>query len=174
MPLVHNHAQQPPSGYYFPDPTGVRLRGKDIKELLANIVRYRTNNRLPAGNPELELEGYYAEKYPWLVSKVGTTPVVKTDPIERWINHIWRLAPKDFAPRERADRQEEMCKKCPHYVEDYTFETDSARRLMLLGAGRLKSMGICSLHKWACGLACVVNELPAEVELEGCWAKKRL
>jgi hypothetical protein len=169
MPLIYDHPRQPPEGHYFVDPSGHTIRSESIESLISEVVSYRTRNGLTAGNPAKEVEQFYAVKFPWLITNIGTTPVSKEDPITKWINRMWRTPIKDWSEAEIVEARVERCESCEYYVADHAFGVESTRRLIILGAGRLRSMGVCKAHLWACGLAVLPHKLDSPVKAGGCW-----
>lgn len=169
MPLIYDHPRQPPGGPYFVDPSGHTIRNESLEGLIKEIARYRTINGLPAGNPEKEVEQFYAVKFPWLITNVGTTPVATEDPVARWLNRAWRSPIKDWAEAETVEARASTCEACKHYAPMHRFDSDSMRRLMVLGAGRLRPMGACKAHLWACGLAILPYKQEAALHVDGCW-----
>lgn len=170
--LLLDHARPIPGGPSFLDPSGYLVRAKSISELLAAIASYRKNNGLPAGNPAREVETRFAVDYPWLISNTGTTPEVIQDPVARWLNRAWKSPIKDWAESETVIARLNTCLACEHYAPDHPFDGDSKRRLIILGAGRLKEAGACKVHHWACGLA-ILDRTPGVVTgVEGCWAEE--
>ena len=175
MPLIRNHAQRPPSGYHFTDPSGVEITGDGIDDLLASIASYRSANGLPPGSPESEVEAYYKTRYPWLVTKVGAVAAPSADPIESWVNKIWRLAPpqKEYVEGVELERRRGTCVTCEHYDEDFALSGEPNRRLMLLAVGA-PPMGSCRLHHWACELAVLIRAPvgASQSAPEHCWAAR--
>lgn len=169
MPLIFEHAQQPPAGHEFPDSSGHTIRAKTLKELLTAIRAYREANGQRAGNPEKEVESHYTVHYPWLISKVGDMPAPRADPVQAWLNHTWRQAPRAFVSTEKALSQIADCLACPHYNSDYQPTPDQRRRLQVLSQGRLQGTGTCKAHNWFCGLATLLDSPATESTPEGCW-----
>jgi len=168
--LILDHPREPPEGHYYPDPSAYTVRAKSLRELLNAISSYRTQNALPAGNVTQEVEDFYRVQFPWLVSKVGVNPVVREDPIARWLNRIWRAPIKDWAESEKVEGRMATCLACPHYAPDHPFDRDSKRRLYILGGGRFSETGACKVHHWAVGLAMLDEKPEVSVAVEGCWA----
>jgi hypothetical protein len=173
MPLIQDHPRVPPGGHRFPDSSGFTIRAKSIPELLGTIALYRTQNALPPGDPAREVEQFYAMEFPWLISNVGTTPMVAADPVNRWLLRQWRNPPKEkeFAESENTSTRMAICRNCEHYVPEHPFTKDDNRRLIILGAGKLKTMGACRVHHWACGLAVLIEKPGAATPVENCWAQ---
>lgn len=173
MSLVYDHAQTPVGGYLFPDPSGYIISAKTLRELVEKIKTYRASNGFLTGSPEAELETYYIQEAPWLVSKTGVAPLIKEDAFLAWLKEAWRTPTHKFAETETANKRMAICRQCPHYDSAHVFDMDTHRRLMILGAGKLQAAGVCSAHHWACGLACVQDEPRASWAVEGCWAKAK-
>lgn len=180
MPLLFDHPRQPPAGHHFPDPSGHTIRAKSVPGLIDAIKSYRNNNARAAGNPEAEVEAFYAVEYPWLVVKAEKGECSPAEPImpkeERlrpWINRIWRDPPKRWQEAEKAKARLEICKTCPYYSDLGPVEPAYARRLLILAAGHSDFKALhCSINDWPCGLA-VWMDLPANAKsanVEGCWA----
>lgn len=174
MPLILDHAVSPPEGHHLIDPSGVTIRAGSIQALLTAITSYRAQNGQPAGQPELEVERYYRDKYPWLISKVGTTAATPEDPVVRWLNRAWRTPIKDWAESETVNARLATCGACEHYAPDHPFDREATRRLIILGAGKLRAAGACKVHHWACGLAVLAREREEDLRVDGCWVKPRL
>jgi hypothetical protein len=170
VPLINDHAQLPPSGDFDFTDAGVTLRSKSLKNLLQDIARFRSNNAMPPGNPASEVEAYYCDAYPWLVTKVGEPPAPVEDPVARWLNRIWALAPRSFLDSIPAQMRYEVCLKCEFYQEEHAYDTEATRRLMILGAGRTTGRGICEVHHWSIPLAVLIEKPDAAMKVEGCWA----
>lgn len=173
MPLVFDHAQTPPAGYSFPDPSGFTLKAESLRGLLTRVADYRRTNGFSPGNPASEIEAYYLIHHPWLVTKVGKNPAIIQDPVERWINRMWLNPPKEreFAESETIRSRLETCTTCPNYVESHPFSIETRRRLEVLGVGRISSMSTCKVHHWAVGLAVFINTPEVTVVVEECWAQ---
>lgn len=180
MPLLFNHPRQPPAGHHFTDPTGHIVRAKSLSALIVAVKEYRDNNALPAGNPEAEIEVFYAREYPWLVAKAekgevspATPPIPKEERLRPWINRIWRDPPKHWQETEKAKARLEICKSCPYYTDFGALDPVYARRLLILAAGHSDFKALhCSINDWPCGLA-VWMDTPADAKsakVEGCWA----
>lgn len=171
MPLIHDHAQQPPGGHDFIDPSGVRLHAERLSDLLTKIAAYRRANGLAAGDPAKEVEADYIVRYPWLVTKVGTTVAAKEDPIARWINRQWRLPVKerDFAESTVTAGRLARCAECEYYSPDHPYDAEARRRLTILGFGRVTDEAACSVHHWAVGLAALHQNPESPHRPEGCW-----
>lgn len=173
MPLILDHPRQPSGGHRYPDWSGFTIKAKSIPELLTAIASYRTQNALPPGDPAREVEQFYAMEFPWLISSVGQTPAAIVDPVNRWILRQWRNPPKEkeFAESVNTATRMAVCQNCEHYVPEHPFSADDNRRLIILGAGKLKTMGACRVHHWACGLAVFIEKPDVTVPIEGCWAQ---
>ena len=171
MPLIHDHAQQPYGGHNFTDPTGVVVRAASIKDLLRKIAAFRESNGLPSGDPATEVEAYYATQYPWLVTPVGSTPAAIEDPVEAWLNRMWREAPRDFVNADVVATRLGTCTMCQHYASAYPLSPESSRRLAILSQGRPPCLGACGAHGWALGLALLLRGLRRRVNAAGCWAE---
>lgn len=170
MPLIRNHAQQPPGGHVFVDPTGHHIAAKTVEVLLARIIEFRQANGLPPGNPEAEVEADYRTRFPWLVSKVGTIAAPQQDSVARWVNRMWKSPPRRWVESVERERRAETCVACPHYDAAHQPDADTARRILILGAGRERQMGACLHHGFACGLAVAIQDHDAD-PIEGCWVK---
>lgn len=170
MPLIVDHPRQPPGGHYFVDPSGVTIRSDTLNGLLDELSSYRARNGLTAGNAAKEVEQFYAVKFPWLITNVGTTPVVIEDPVARWIARAWRAPVKDWAEAEIVEARVRSCESCQHYAPLHPFDRDATRRLEILGAGRLRSMGACKVQHWACGLAVLPHDVEPVTPVPECWA----
>lgn len=172
MPLIFDHAQVPPGGYSFPDPSGVVLRSDGLKPLLGKIAQFRSTNGFPPGNPALEVEAYCLIHHPWLVTKVGAVSPVTEDPVARWINRLWLTPPKEHAFTESVIQDERLavCAQCPHYVPSHPYSLQSRRRLTILGVGHIKDFGACKAHHWPVGLAALISSPGGEpVSGVDCW-----
>lgn len=169
MPLILDHSVAPPEGHHLIDPSGVTLRAGSITALAESIASYRKQNGQPAGSPLLEIERYYRDKYPWLITLVGTTPAVIEDPVSRWLNRAWRTPIKDWAESETVNARLNTCATCEHYAPDHPFDKEATRRLIILGAGRLRTAGACKVHHWAVGLAVLSREREADLRVDRCW-----
>lgn len=141
-----------------------------MKELITAITNYRSQNGLAAGNPSSEVEAYYAIHHPWMISKVGSVPTVIEDPVARWLNRAWRSPIKDWAESEMVNARMATCLTCEHYAADHQFDGEATRRLIILGAGKLKESGACKVHHWACGLAVLERNPRAAIYAARCWA----
>ena len=173
MPLIRNHAAMIPGGVHvFTDPTGVTLKHETIDGLLADIARYRTNNGMPPGDPERELERLYKVKYPWMVSKTGPegeTPLLAKE--TAWLGQLWRNAPKEWANKDEVDRRKWVCQGCEHFRPNRSPDAVDRWRIMVLGRGRgSPDMGICHEQGWYCGLA-ILFEKPEAKAVKGCWIR---
>jgi hypothetical protein len=171
MPLVFDHASQPFGGHSYPDPSGVTLKGKTARELLANITTYRRNNGIAIGSPEADVEAHYRVVHPHLVS--GETKQPAADPVERWLNRIWRTPPqpKNFVEAEPLSKRLDQCRACPHYAKDHAYSAESSRRLIILGVGNVTDFAACKVRHWPVGLAALMPTHDVEA-LEGCWASR--
>lgn len=179
MPLLVNHPQKPPSGHHFQDPSGQILKAESIPALIKAVESYRANNTLPAGDPAAEIERFYAEKFPWLISKVSDGigahatlhPTTKSEPLRPWINRMWRNPPKHWQEAEVAKARLAICEKCPHYCDLGFLGPEYSRRLLILAAGRMAASALhCSAHAWACGLAVWLEDPEVLEDVAGCWA----
>lgn len=170
MPLIRNHAQQPFGGHVFVDPTGHHITAKTVDVLLARIAEFRQANGLPPGNPEAEVEADYRTRFPWLVTPVGSVPQPVVDPVARWVNRIWKSPPRKWVESVERERRAETCVACPHYDAGHSPDADTARRILILGAGHERQMGACRHYGWACGLAVAMLDHDAE-PVAGCWLK---
>lgn len=168
--LLLDHPRGIPGGPSFKDPSGYLIRAKTIPELLTTIASYRRNNGLPAGDPLREVERVFSVDYPWLISNVGQLAAAPVDPIARWLARAWKTPIKDWAESETVNARLNTCLTCEHYAPDHAFDSDSKRRLIILGAGRLKEAGACKVHHWACGLSVLPHTQNVAVNVEGCWA----
>lgn len=167
MPLLFEHPRQPPGGHHYPDPCGITIRADTLQALLDKIAIVRKNNSFAPGNPAKEVEAFYAKEHPWLVTKVGETPEALEDPIARWVNRMWKEAPKHFIDTIPVATRVNACLTCEHYHPDHPLDR---RRLAILGAGRLHDMGACDVHHWACGLAVLLPKNDVAFRVDGCWA----
>ncbi len=141
-----------------------------LRILLDSITSYRAQNGQPPGNPEAEVERYYKVKYPWLITNVGTTPVAIEDPVARWVNRAWKSPVRDWAESETVNARLSTCLGCEHYDPDRTFDAEATRRIVIMGAGQLRTAGACKVHHWPIGLAILAREQPVSSRVEGCWA----
>lgn len=171
MPLIFDHAAQPPGGYRFADPSGCEIRSAKLRDLLKSIAVYRQNNGLPPGNPEQEVEAVYRTEYPWLVSKVGLTVTAAPDPLDRWIADAWKRPPKLFDSEVVIDRRRGACAVCPHWEPEASLTTDQLRRATLLGASSYRDHGRCRVHNWPCGLAVLIERPVVKESVPDCWAQ---
>jgi hypothetical protein len=173
VPLIHDHPQSPPGGYPFTDPSGVSFQKDNLRLLLSAIRDFRATNGLPPGNPEAEVEAAYKTLYPWLITRVGTTPIANEDPVARWVGRQWRLPPKekDFAESETVRTRLETCTACPHYTPEHSYDAGTARRLTILSVARMQDFSACRAHAWSVGLASLIQKPETQVDAEGCWAR---
>jgi len=169
MPLVFQHARQPPDGHSFADKSGYVVKSTTLNGLLSAIASYRSNNGIYAGNPAVEVEKEYATKYPWLVTKIGEETKTYIDPVAQWVQRLWRDPPSDFVYLDESHARAAICLNCPHYAADHKFSQDINRRLIILGAGELKKMGACKAHHLACGLAALMRNPTADLAIDRCW-----
>lgn len=171
MSLVFDHPQKPPGGFDFKDPSGVTLRADSLKALLGKIATYRAINGQPPGNPTKEVENDYKLRHPWLVSKVGVVADVFEDPIARWINRLWKtpIREKDFAESMTTAARLKTCAGCEFYVHGHKLDAEPARRMKILGYGRLTDESACSVHHWIVGLAALQAKPATDYRPEGCW-----
>lgn len=178
MPLLHDHPRQPLGGHHFIEGDGLTIRAKTIHALIAAVRLYRENNARAAGNPALEVERFYAERFPWLVEKCergeeapAATPVEKEEMLRPWINRIWRNPPKQWQETVKANERLAICAKCPHRIESGNVSEVYLRRLIILGAGRFDTKALsCSMHRWSCGLAAWMVDPEVAEAVPGCWA----
>lgn len=173
VPLIFDHPRSPIGGHSFLDPSGVLIRADKLLELPPKIASYRSINGLPAGNPEAEIEARYAVDSPWLISRVGTTRTIPEDPVARWLNRAWRTPIRDWAEAETVNARMATCETCEHYAPDHPFSKDASRRLLVMGAGKLREAGACKVHHWACGLAVLAQAPEVTTGVDGCWASPR-
>lgn len=173
MPLILDHAQQPPGGHSFKDASGVLLRDDTLPGLLSKLTRFRQLNGLPAGNPAAEVEADYKVRYPWLVSKVGETPVAKEDPVATWLNRAWRSPVKEREFIESVPLGERLstCAKCQFYESSWPYTAETRRRMTILGFGRVTDEGVCAVHHWPVGLAALYPKPTTDYRPEGCWVE---
>lgn len=180
MPIATDHPRQPLGGHHFVEIDGQIIRAKTVPLLLAAVKQYRDNNARPAGNPAVELEQFYAAKFPWLVSpynKGESTPAPEPpsndDLIRDWVNRMWRNPPKVWVEAETARKRLAICAQCPNRTESGKSAEVNLRRLTILGAGRFDNNSLnCSSHRWSCGLAAWMENPEASNSLESCWANK--
>lgn len=171
MPLIFDHAQSPPPGHYYPDPSGWTIRSPSLRQLLMDIREYRRVNGMMAGNPYTDVENFYKVEFPWLVTPVGTSPLAQIDPLYRWMNRTWMKKHRPMMETEPIAARLATCLACPHYDPTIQFDEDTMRRMIILGAGKLRIAGICRAHHWPCGLAVLMSDPePISSDISGCWA----
>lgn len=181
MPLIFDHARQPPAGHHYTDQSGHVIRSKTLALLLVAIKSFRDNNALPAGNPEAEVEQFYSTEYPWLVEKANKgestfakPPEPKEERLRPWINRLWRNPPQKWKETQKAKERLEICKTCPHYVSLGNLGPVYSRRLLILAAGHKDFNALhCSINDWACGLAVWLESPAPATRVEGCWASEK-
>ena len=77
-----------------------------------------------------EVEADYKVRYPWLVSKVGETPVAKEDPVATWLNRAWRSPVKEREFIESVPLGERLstCANCQFYESSWPYAAEARRR----------------------------------------------
>lgn len=173
MPVLRQHPQQPPGGHSFPDPSGVLIKADSVDALLLRIAEYRAVNGFHAGNPEAELESYYSMTYPWLITKVGEVSHKADDRAIKWLNRIWKEAPRRLNEKTEYDARIKECQSCEHYTQR-AYVPDDLRRLLTISADRSTDRSECGLHGWIVGLAASLPlpEPKPEINFD-CWACRR-
>lgn len=176
MPLIHDHPQVPPEGHYFPDQTGVTIRGDSVRDLVAKVTDYRATNGLPMGSPSAEIETFYAGQFPWLISKVGAAPAADIDPFAEWLRREWKEPIKEWSMDYEIDQRQKKCAECPHFstLPD-TVTMEQRRRLLILMGGKSQDVSPYCAHFFA-SLAVVWRRLSPLLRRDGvnsdalnCW-----
>lgn len=61
---IFNNALFPPGGWQFIDAEGVTHTGKSKAQLISRVVNYRVINRLPVGDPAVEVNAQLCKNFP--------------------------------------------------------------------------------------------------------------
>ena len=64
MSLRFNRGLFPPGGWVYVDSTGVTHLGKSFAQLVSRVVNYRVINRLPMGDPAVEIDDQLCKNFP--------------------------------------------------------------------------------------------------------------
>lgn len=67
-----NRNLYPPDGYIFKDKDGVVHRGSNFGELFRKISAYRMRNRIPAGDPQAEVNAQLCKLFPGYCKSEGS------------------------------------------------------------------------------------------------------
>lgn len=59
-----NKGQIPPNGYHFTVEPGVTLKTATYDLLVQEIIKWRTQNGIPVGEPEVDIDNYYCSRWP--------------------------------------------------------------------------------------------------------------
>lgn len=170
MAFLYLHPQQPPSGHWFPDPSGYTIRAKSLKELVEAVKSYRAANCLPLGNPEADVERFYARQWPWLVDNRKPITEAEESPHSAWLNRIWRNPPRKWARDDEHGSRMAICAQCPHYVDLMEISQEERRRVAVISSGRSNCLtGYCTAHHWICGLAAWMQKPEQAQAISGCW-----
>lgn len=140
-----------------------------MKALLGTIALYRLNNNLPPGDPPAEVEGFYSQEFPWLVSKVGVTVSAAPSPVDRWLSRLWANPPKVFVETVEADRRRAHCAACPHC---HDIAPPASYKLAVLASGRSVGNGICRITGGICGLLVWIDNPDMPNVPNICWGSK--
>ena len=168
--LLYDHARQPVGGHTFKDQSSHVIEAPTLRGLVTAIKQYRKNNGYPSGNPEAEVELAYMKSHPWMVSKEGEKPSIPPpDPLNRWIDSLWRKPPKNLRDDLISSARLEVCMKCPHHRTDLSATTEDTRRLIILSGDRfIPHAGYCTKLHYACGMAVLTDPMPDDPP-DGCW-----
>lgn len=114
-------------GFHFPQKLpngGVHTHYASTKdELDREILRFRVNNNIPEGNPEIESNDYLCDRFPNLCSK-DVDPVADESPENKTLRQRttnWRMNRfaqaqnvKERVSQELADARVAVCSTCPN------------------------------------------------------------
>lgn len=131
MPAIPKDSLIPPGGHHFiekreghPD---VRIEGASYREVAGALLKHRLANKVPPGDPLLEVYGFVCSQWPHFCDSIGPVPTPRSSPqghissdILAWMNNLWKRqaqAPKGLVQDGKAQRRAEVCARCPKNVE---------------------------------------------------------
>lgn len=119
-----------PSGYVFKEANGTLLKASSWRSLYAKVKTYREVNRLPAGDPENEVQAQACARAPQLCHEdVPSTPVPRTEKqrkdsiksamLRSMSEMAQRVSKKEaeFVNDGLAAARADVCRRCPMQVD---------------------------------------------------------
>lgn len=112
----------PKDGFIFTEADGTRIRAANWRAVIKRVVEYRAQNRLPAGDPEMEIMAQACSRQPNICFEDrGSAPVPKPAKtlkarVLQWLNHFLQLQQKDplsYVDAKTAAGRAAICAKCP-------------------------------------------------------------
>lgn len=66
----------PPNGWHFPASPDYTLQGDSFADLVSRLTTYRTQNRIPAGSPAMEVAEYLCTRWPHFCADAPDIPAL--------------------------------------------------------------------------------------------------
>lgn len=130
MPLYPKQSLVPPGGYHYSEtsPGGVRidLTSDSVENLAAALLKFRTNNGIPIGNPLQDVVDAICKPYPHFCNDTTPGDVIRAAPssfahisqrASEWMARLWRIGAQLTVPAEIAERRATICSTCPRNVD---------------------------------------------------------
>jgi hypothetical protein len=123
-----------PGGWHKPEKDrlgrdGITVRADTYRQLIAAIIKFRSDNIIPIGNVESELESWLCETYPHMCHQVygaevsifferGPSPIQEiTDKLLQWLDsRIRDHSVNKLELQSEARRRAEICCSCQYNV----------------------------------------------------------
>jgi hypothetical protein len=105
-----------PSGWHYIQ-NGVRIEAPTKNELIEKITQYRSDQRMPVGNPLEDFENYVCQTFPMFCSGEGVKPVVVSsaqelkDQMSQWISNVLKKK-QDVVDDTTAAKRAKVCIDC--------------------------------------------------------------
>jgi hypothetical protein len=117
-----NRGVVPPNNFHYPVEKGVILRAATLDLLVKEIETWRTQNGIPVGNPEKDIDDYVCSKWPHYCQVSSNEEVLvqaNTDMLKQvngWAAITMRSTPKggyDLVDNNVAKERAAKCLECP-------------------------------------------------------------
>jgi hypothetical protein len=144
QPLIRNI---PPGGYTIPVPFGPPLEAGSFEELIDELIKYRTNNHLPLGDPRKDIQDYVIANFPAYAGSVSAeAPKPDEDALAKnqrervsvWASNRYAMRSSghtEFETPEVSEARSAICAQCPHnqpFVNDCGTCVDQVNRTLFL------------------------------------------
>lgn len=196
MKRVKNGIYPSTTAWTFPDPVLGEIRGEDYDDLVAKVGELREKNKLPVGNPLVEVTDYLCEQNlalckeskapgPVGASKPGqpAPPIHGNfgDRVLAWVNRFAEQPRRQAQPPEVIRARADACRACPHNIEyKSTCRTcikTATRAVAAFTAGYprgvIQGLEACGRYVWENRVAVGADIVSDSAAPEGCWRRPK-
>lgn len=169
------------TGWQFADPSGAVLVGGSRAELIARVAHFRALNKLPAGDPESEVDAYICSHNAKICDHVPLTAAPQKSLSKRVLAWLGAYAGAHGAPvgSAQASARASICSGCPHAVA-YSINCSGCRggalevRAALLRKAPREATGApggCMHYGWDNAAAVGFEHAPDPGAPQACWRR---